>query len=97
MVNRPITIDESLRLVFARLEGALGVFFGIGEINRVYSDAAADQCSEKHYVFFESNSIRVKGYVEDYEPETIEITVEAKRSLLVRCEPILDDASIWHD
>jgi len=58
----------------------------------VFSDSAANQVSEKRYVFFDSPKIRVTGYVEEYEPETIEITIEAPRSLVARCRPILDDA-----
>ena len=92
MVNNPITIDDSLRLVLARLEGALGVFFKPAEIDRVFSDARDNQRDEKRYVFFESPRIRVSGYVEDYEPETIEITVDASRSLVARSVAIIDDA-----
>ena len=92
MVDNPITIDDSLRLVFARLEGALGVFFPAAEIDRVFFDARENQRDEKHYVFFDSPKIRVAGYVEDYEPETIEITVKASRSLMARVNPIIADA-----
>jgi len=92
IVENPITINDSLRLVFARLEGALGVFFYVREIDRVFNDAADNQCDEKHYTFFESPKIRVTGYVEDYEPETIEISVHASRSLTACCKPIIDDA-----
>ena len=92
MVDNPITIDDSLRLVFARLEGALGVYFTAAEIDRVFFDARENQRDEKHYVFFESPNIRVAGYVEDYEPETIGITVKASRSLMARVNPIIADA-----
>jgi hypothetical protein len=92
MVDNPITIDDSLRIVLARVEGALGVFFNPSEIERVFADAQGNQRDEKRYVFFDSSGIRVTGFVEDYEPETIEISVDASRSLVARCRPIIDDA-----
>lgn len=88
-----ITIDDSLRLVLARLEGALGVFFAPREIERVFIDAIENQRDEKRYVFFDSPGIRVTGYVEDYEPETITLSVESSRALVARCKPIIDDAN----
>lgn len=92
MVDNPITIDASLRLVFARLEGALGVFFKPVEVDRVFTDARDEPIDEKHYVFFDSPRVRVTGYVEDYEPETIEITVRASRWTMRRVNPIIADA-----
>ena len=88
-----ITIDDSLRLVLARLEGALGVFFNPREIERVFTDAIENQRDEKRYVFFESPKIRVSGYVEDYEPETISLSVDASRGLIARCNLIISDAN----
>ncbi len=92
MVENPITIDDSLRLVFARLEGALGVLFPAAEIDRVFVDAYENQRDEKHYVFFDSPKIRVSGYVEDYEPETIEISVSASCLQMARVNQIIADA-----
>ena len=69
-----IVIDESLRLLFARLEGALGLFFRQSEVERVFSDARDNQVDGKEYSFIESPRIRVTGYVEEYEPDTIEIS-----------------------
>jgi hypothetical protein len=92
MVNNPITIDESLCLVFARLEGVLGVSLSRSEIDRVFSDSLENQRDEKSYVFFDSPKIRVTGFVEDYEPETIAISVVSSRSLVRRCKLIIDDA-----
>lgn len=92
MVDNAILIDDSLRLVFAGLESALGVRFDVSEIDRVFSDSCKNQVEEKRYTFFDSRKIRVTGYVEDYEPETIEILVNASRALKARCRPVLDDA-----
>lgn len=92
MINNFITIDASLRRVLARLEGALGLFFNPREIDRVFTDAIDNQRDEKRYVFFDSPKIRVTGYVEDYEPGMIEISVDASRSLVARSMPIIDDA-----
>ncbi len=92
MVDNPIVIDDSLRLVFARLEGALGVLFKSSEIERVFSDSRENQRDEKRYIFFDSPKIRVTGYVEDYEHESIEVSINASRSSRARCRPIIDDA-----
>ena len=62
------------------------------EIDRVFLDACDNQRGEKHYVFFDSPKIRLSGYVEDYEPETIEISVSASRSQMARVNPIIADA-----
>lgn len=93
MVTTPIIIDDALRLVLARLEGVLGVYFIPSEIERVFSDATLNQRDEKEYTFFDSPRVRVTGHVEEYEPETIEITILAPRSLGKRCNEILKRAS----
>ena len=96
MVDNPIVIDESLRLVFARLEGVLGVYFIPSEIERLFSDAIQNQRDEKEYIFFESRRVRVIGRVEDYEPETIEISIRGPRRHMKRCDEILKRASDPH-
>lgn len=91
MLNAPfITIDDSLRLFLARLEGALGVFFKNSEIDRVFSDARENQVDEKQYVFFDSPSITVKRFVDHYEPEDISISISAPRYHFARCRSIVD-------
>lgn len=89
MIQSLVTIDSSLRLVFARLEGALGVRFSPVEVDRVFTDAINDQRDDKHYTFYHSGRIQVTGLVGEYEPETIEITVEAPRLMVKRVQPIL--------
>lgn len=93
VVTTPIIIDDALRLVLARLEGVLGVYFIPSEIERVFSDATLNQRDEKEYTFFDSPRVRVTGHVEEYEPETIEITILAPRSHKKRCNEILKRAS----
>jgi hypothetical protein len=93
VVTTPIIIDDALRLVLARLEGLLGVYFIPSEIERVFSDATLNQRDEKDYTFFESSRVRVTGHVEEYEPETIEISILAPHSLGKRCNEILKRAS----
>ena len=96
MVETPIIIDENLRLVFARLEGALGVYFIPSEIERVFSDATLNQRDEKEYSFLETPRVRVTGRVEEYEPEIIAISIFGPRRHLKRCNEILKQASESH-
>ena len=69
-------IDLRLRFALFGLECALGVFFPLPEVDRVFRDAVLDQISAKEYEFFQSPRLRVSGRVDEYEPETFRLRVE---------------------
>lgn len=66
-----VPIDIELRFVLFGLQAALGAAFSTREIERVFSDALADQISPKEYRFHNSASATLTGSVDAYEPETI--------------------------
>lgn len=79
MVTELLDVNERLRQCLSKLELLLGVPLDPSEIERVFSDSIADQVSEKHYCFFASPRIQVRGRVDDYEPETIWLSVSVTR------------------
>ena len=76
VVEELLPIEARLDFVLFGLECALGVSFSGAEWERVFRDAADDQISAKHYVFFESSRLAVTGRVDDYEPESVWIQVK---------------------
>jgi hypothetical protein len=57
-------------------------------------DAEADQVSAKHYVFLQRRGMTVSGDVDDYEPETIRISVQGHRRLERNLSLIVESAGI---
>lgn len=78
-VSAPIVIDDALRFVLFGLQCACGVEFSGRECERVFSDSRDNQVSAKSYVFFDSARLCVTGTVEEYEPETLILTVRGKQ------------------
>lgn len=81
MVTELLDIAEQLRTCLSKLELLLDVQFDSSEIERVFSDSIADQTSQKQYCFFESRRMQVKGAVDDYEPETIWLSVSVSKTI----------------
>ena len=81
VAEESLTIGIRLRFVLFGLECALGVSFAGAECERVFLDAAQDRVSSKRYTFFESLRLAVTGRVDEYEPETIWLTVEGGRGV----------------
>jgi hypothetical protein len=71
-----VACDSSLRFALFGLECATGVEFSAKEVERVFLAAREDQVSAKEFLFVETARLRVSGYVEEYEPETIKVRVE---------------------
>jgi hypothetical protein len=75
-----VAIGRELRLTFFAIECVFDVVLDSRECERVFQDAAEDQVSAKEYLFFESSVLSIRGKVDEYEPETIWLTVEGKRA-----------------
>ncbi len=73
-----VIVDEALRFVLFGLQCALGVQFSGRECERVFTDSHEDPVSAKSYTFHDSPRLTVTGQVEEYEPETIILTVSGK-------------------
>lgn len=80
-----VIIDHGLRFVLLGLECAFDVPLSVRECERVFRDAETDQVSPKQYDFYSSPSLRISGRVEEYEPETLRLSVEGRRG----CETVL--------
>ncbi len=74
-----VTINNQLRLVLFGLECAIDVEFAPDVVEQIFIDTRSDSRSEKHYALWSGARLKVKGYVEDYEPEALWLTVEADR------------------
>ena len=77
--TQPVTIDNQLRLVLFGLECALDVEFPVEAVGKIFSDCEEDAVSEKRYVLWAARRQKVTGYVQDYEPGDILLTVETPK------------------
>ena len=77
-------VDERLRLVLFGLECALNVELDPSVVETVFSDAAYNLTNVR-YTLWTGAGVQVTGYVEDYEPGTLWLTVRSRR----RYEPAL--------
>ena len=73
-----VPISYELPWFFLGLECALRVGLNVPEMQRVLEDSLEDLVSVKSYVFHDSK-IRISGLVEEYEPETMWISVDGSR------------------
>jgi len=71
-----VSIDNQLRQRLESLEKGLSVQFDPRVVEKIFFDAGEDQVSEKRYLILEGKKLRVSGYVQDYEPETICLRIE---------------------
>ncbi len=81
MARETIHIDMRLRFLFFGLECAVGELFRVQEMERVFADAKTDHVSQKEYTFYSAGRLRITGLVEEYEPETLILSVEGDKKL----------------
>lgn len=74
-----ITIDDQLRLILFGLECALDAEFSVEAVEKIFSDGAEDAVSEKRYTLWDGPRLKVTGFVEQYEPEDIWLTVQSAK------------------
>ena len=84
-------ITDGLRETLHALGVAVNAQLCEPEIDRLLSEAAADQLSAKSYCFFNSSRLQIAGYVDEYEPETVWIRVEGILSQVKAYTRFLDD------
>lgn len=73
--------DLHLRFVLVGLECALDVEFNPSAIEQVFAGAEENSVLAKKYSFWSAPGVRVTGYVEEHEPETLWLTVESQRAV----------------
>ena len=78
--TRLVTIDNQLRLVLFGLECALDVEFSAATVEQIFSESKGGSSREKQYTLWAGPHLKVTGYVEDYEPGDIWLTVEGIKS-----------------
>lgn len=90
------TIDDSLRFVLYGISLILDIDLRAAEIERVFSDRTHESCAKHSYEFHSSPRIRVTGRIEEYEGETVRLSVTAPeftQELLNRIEETANHAS----
>ncbi len=87
-----VTIDERLRFALFGIQSVMGAVFSGSEIEKVFSDVETDQVSEKNYSIFENKKEKVAGFVDEYEPETLTLSVFSKLVDQKKLEEIYENA-----
>ena len=75
-----ISIDDQLRFTLFGLECALNVELDATVVEQVFSDAEGGSSSEKRYIFWAGSGTEITGYVEDYEPGDLWLTVQSRQN-----------------
>lgn len=74
-----LSIDEALRFVLFGLECTLDVELNPAIVEQVFSDTEADAVSAKRYAFWSGPGMEVTGHVQEYEPESLWLTIQSQR------------------
>ena len=77
--TQPVTIGDQLRFVLFGLECVLDAEFPADVAEKIFSDCEEDAVSEKRYMLWAARRQKVTGYVQDYEPDDILLTVETPK------------------
>ncbi|MDG2169126.1 MAG: hypothetical protein P8L44_14505 [Opitutales bacterium] len=89
-----IPIDERLRNTLLGIQSIMGVGFDGKEFERIFSEAKEDKVSEKSYELFGAEKKKVMVKVDEYEPETITLSVLSSDIDQKKLEEIYEDANI---
>lgn len=87
-----LTIDRELRFTLFGLENALGVEFDVAAVEQVFMHEVEHGSADGNYILYESLRVRVLAYVEEYEPETVWLTVENLKGDEVKAADIAERA-----
>lgn len=90
--TQPVTIGDQLRFVLFGLECVLDAEFPADVAEKIFSDCEEDAVSEKRYVLRAAKHQKVFGYVQDYEPGDIWLTVETAKALSPSLSSIVERA-----
>jgi hypothetical protein len=74
-----LTIDDTLRYVLYGVSVVLGIDMRASEIERLFIACADGDSTAKSYEFHRSPLAVVTGRVDDYEPETVWLSVVARK------------------
>lgn len=61
-------------------------------MKQIFSGCASDQVTAKKYIIAQNNTLKVIGYVEEYEPESLNIVVESTMLTQDRLDLILENS-----
>ena len=87
-----VIIDNQLRLVLFGLECVLNAEFSVEAVEKIFSDSDEDAVSEKRYTLWVAKYHKVTGYVQDYEPGDIWLTVESVKAFSPLLSTIIERA-----
>ena len=74
-----VYIDNKLRLILFGISCHFEIDMNSQECNRIFSDRDCDQVNTKSYILYSNNNLIITADVDEYEPESIFITISSKR------------------
>lgn len=92
MARDLVEIGLHWRFVAFGIECVLGAELNTREVERVFSDARTDDAGSKHYNFRTVGGVSVVGDVDEYEPETLWVSVRGHRQLERQLHEIVGNA-----
>jgi len=87
-----VSVNACLRLALFALECVLDVEFASDVVEQIFLDAQSDSRSEKRYTLWLGPGLKVTARADDYEPEDIRLTVEARKPFTPSLYSILERA-----
>ena len=67
-------------MILFGLECALDAEFSVEAVEKIFSDSEEDAVSEKRYVLWAAKHQKVSGFVQEYEPGDLWLTVETAKA-----------------
>ena len=78
-MTEAILISDRLRYILFALQCIFQIHFDRKVIDQVFEDSENDITNSKSYTFWIDSKLEIKGFVEDYEPEMIWLTVNSRK------------------
>jgi len=78
------------------LQTRLRVWFSGERVEKIFSDSLADQVNSKSYSLLESPLVSVIGEVDEYDPESIWISVRSKNLNQEELEEIAKKSDVFY-
>ena len=85
-----VIVDEALRFVLYGVSVLLDVELRASEIERLFANSASGLSSKKDYEFHRSPRVLVTGRVDEYEPESVWLSVVAPRLDQAKLERLVE-------
>jgi hypothetical protein len=74
-----LIIDDTLRYVLYGVSVVLGIDMRASEIERLFAASASGESTAQSYEFHRSPRVLIAGRVDEYEPESVRLSVAAPK------------------